>query len=242
MTLLSICQDAADELQLTPRPQSIIGSTAPGARRLLRFANAVGKELMTEFPWQVLRKEKTFTASADELQSGILPSDFDRFVPETFYDRSGKIPLAGPIRAAQWQGLKMLGYSDRQRKFMIRGGSVYVIPAFGGNESCAFEYVSNQWCQNAAGDTQYTAWNANTDTALLDEELITRGVIYRYLENEGLPFEAAFQYYDGYKKDLRDNDEPEPNILAAGDIFTQTTSRPWTGVPETGIDFTVLSG
>lgn len=240
MTLLTIATDAADELQVT-RPGSVAGSTADTSRRMLRYANAVGRDLMKEYAWQDLRREQTFTAIAGEVQTGILPSDFDRFVPETFWDRSSDQFLSGPIPAARWQGLKARNYSNSYRKFMIRNDSVYAIPAFGGGESLAFEYVTNQWCQSSGGTGQ-AAFAADTDTARIDEELITRGIIYKWLLSEGLPFEGALNAFVTYKNDLIKNDEPRPRILVAGDIFARPTGRHWTGTPEVNVDLDVLDG
>lgn len=218
MTLLSICRDAADEIGIT-RPSAVVGSSAPEVQKLYRYANRAGKELMKSVVWQVLRAEQTFTALATETQTSILPDDFDRFVPETFWDRTNKALLSGPVTATQWAGLKATGYADTmQRKFAYRGGAVLVLPTFSGGESLAFEYVSANWAA-AADDTAKSSFTVDTDTARIDEELITRAVKYLYLDGEGLPAIKAEVDFNIYLNTLIANDQPDAGILLAADIF-----------------------
>lgn len=227
MTLLTICTDAADEVGIN-RPSSIVGNVSPDAQKLLRLAKKVGLMCMKKFPWQILRKEQTFTALATEEQTGILPSDFDRIVTETFWDRSTPRLLTGPITPVEWQGLKAKSYTGPPPKFIIRGGALLTIPAFGGGEALAFEYVSSKWCQSS-GSTPQTTWAADTDTGIISEELITLGVIFEYLDGEGQPAATALAKFTDYWNTLVQNDQPNARIMSAGDIFGP--GRRFTGTP-----------
>lgn len=229
MTLLSICQDAADEIGIQ-QPSSIISNADPDAQKLLRLANKVGKRLMKGYAWQVLRKEQTFTSVATETQTSILPSDFDRFVSETFWNRTDKVLLSGPIHATEWQSLKALNYSDETRpKFVHRGSSVLVIPTMSAGKTLAFEYVSQNWCQSSGGTGQ-TAWAADTDTGVLDEELLTLALIVAHLATEGLPLDQPLNDFNKYCDRMIKNDQPDGNILVAGDLFG-LGSRHFAGAP-----------
>lgn len=218
MTLLSICQDAADEMDV-PRPSTIVGNTSSDAQKLLRYANRAGIGLMKAVPWQILRKEKTFTGLASETQTSILPADFDRFVPETFWDRTNVQLLSGPVSSVEWQSLKANSYSDTSNpRFAYRGGTILVIPTLTGGESLAFEYISSKWAQSAGAVAQ-TTFLTDTDTAILDEELLTRAVKYLFLDGEGQPAGTAAADFATYLNDLVSNDQPTSGVLVAGDIF-----------------------
>lgn len=232
MTLYTICRDAALEVGVTP-PGTIVNNSADDARKLLRYAGKAGLRCMKEVPWQVLRKEQTFTGVAGSEQTSILPSNFDRFVPETFWNRTSAVLISGPVAPQQWQGLKAGGYSGDPR-FIYRGGSVFILPVLSGGESLAFEYVSNKWCQSSGGTAQ-TAWAADTDTGILDEELLTLATVFEYLSGEGLPNQKAGSDYMTYKATLLKNDQPTSNIMVAGDIFGG--GRHYDGVPtaDTGL-------
>src|SRR3990167_8730333 len=232
MTILTITRAVTDEVAVN-RPATVVGNTSPEVQKLLRLANKVGKSLMKGVVWSDLRKEQTFTALATETQTGILPSDFDRFVPETFWDRDNEILVSGPISASEWQNLKAIGYSGPQKKFILRGGVVLTIPVFGGGETLAFEYVSNLWCETSGG-TGLTAWAADTDVGVLDEELLTRAMIYAYLDGEGQPSDKAWQDFEDYANTLLQNDQPSSGIMVSADIFGG--GRHYTGVPATNIN------
>jgi hypothetical protein len=229
MTLLSIAQDAADEIGIF-RPGAIASSTDPDAQKLFRLANKVGYSLMRVYSWQFLTKERTFTAISGETQTDILPSDFDRFIPEAFWDRSASRLMIGPISEVQWQGLKAASFQDSTlRRFIYRGGVINVIPAFAGGESLAFSYVSKNWAA-AADATAQSKFLADTDTTLFDEDLFTAGLIYEYLKSEGLPMDMARQEYNDQFDRLIQNDQPNAQVLVAGDLFG-TSSRHFDGVP-----------
>jgi len=230
MSLLTIVQDAADDIGIL-RPTSVVGNGDEDVKKLLRMANKVGDRLMRVFDWQIISKEQTFTSVATLEQTSILPSDFDRFIPETFWNRTDIFLISGPITPSQWQGLIASSYSDTEaRKFHIRGGSVYVQPVLGAGKTLAFEYVSKNWCQDASSTAQ-SAWAADTDTGIINEELITKGVIWEYLNSKGLPNAAQAAAYEEYFELLIKNDRPSSEVLVAGDIFGGSHTRHYTGAP-----------
>lgn len=233
MSLLQICKDAADEVGID-RPASIVGNSQSDPQKLLRYAKKVGIHLMKKVAWQILRKEQTFTSILGETQTGILPADFDRFIPETFWDRSATKLISGPITAEQWQSLKANSYAG-DPKFIYRGGSVLIIPAPSAGNNYALEYVSNQWCQSALGVAQ-TSWIADTDTGILDEELITLGLKYVYLTDEGLPNAIAAAEFNDYFGTMMTNDQPDSGVMVAADIFGGGWH--YTGVPGSTLSLT----
>lgn len=240
MTLLTIVQNAADETQ-GPRPGSVAGNADPAAQTYLRLLNSAGTHLMKTVAWQTLRKEQTFTAVAGSEQTGALPNDFDRFVPETFWDRTNRVLVSGPQTPTRWQAMQAGGYNDHYPRFIYRGGSVFVSPDASGGESMAFEYVSNQWCQDS-GSTGQTAFAADTDTGILDEELLTLALIYRYTVSEGMETAmVARENFERHLNTLIKNDQPKARIMVAADIFGG--GRHFTGEPPAqgaSSDITVL--
>lgn len=228
MTLLSIIQDAGDEVHAT-RLSSVVSNTSADAQRFLRYANKVGKKLMAKFAWQILCTEHTKAALATEAQTGLLPSDFDRFIPETFWDRSTPEFIPGPISAVEWQGMQASNnVGSRPRKFILRGGVVSVYPVLSASMTLAFEYVSNLWCESSGGTGQ-TAWAADTDVSRIDEELMTYALILEWLRSEGMPTVDAMRDFKDRFAVISENDLAAPDVLSAGDIFSG--GRRFTGTP-----------
>ena len=232
MTFLTLCQNVADETGVQ-RPAAVIGSTDAGLLKIRRAANKAGISVMRAAKWLVLRKEKTFTAIAGETQTGILPADFDRFVPETFWDRTNIQLLIGPTSPVEWNGLKAGGYDGVSRRFIHRGTAILIIPVFDGGQSLAFEYISRNWCQSSTATAQYE-WAADTDTGILDEELLTLATTYFYKDSEGLPADSARADFVTAFNALLDNETPDPDVMMAGDIFGG--GRRFAGAPSSGND------
>lgn len=196
MTILSICRDAADRLGIV-RPSSVINSTDNQTLRLLGFAQQEGKALARRHAWQILVKEQSFTAIAAEAQTSILPADFDRFVDDTFYNRTRKRPVYGPLNAQDWSFSKAVVATVLIESFRQRGSSsdLLITPVPTAGDSYYFEYVSNDWCQSAAGTSQ-SAWAADTDTGILEEELMTLGVVWRFKAGQGFDYSEEFRNYE----------------------------------------------
>lgn len=210
----------------------VVNNSDPDVRLILRLANKVGIELMQNVDWQELTAEVTFSSLAQEEQTGILPGDFDHFQDETFWNRSTDSLVIGPVNSVTWQGLKARpsSVSIRQPRFRLRQNDILIFPAPGAGEALAFEYISKNWCQSSQGDPQ-ERWLADDDVALLDEELITLGVIFGYYLSEGLPQTAAAgeQFMERLDQ-LTRNNQSDTKIMAAADIFEG--SRHTTGVPK----------
>ena len=230
MTLLSIANAVADETK-GERPATIAANTDPGAQQILRLINKVGTRLMKIYAWNILRKEHAFTASGNETALASMPSDFDRFVPETFWDRDSNNLLSGPVSSVEWNGLKVQTYSSQNKKFIHRGGSILTQPVFDSGVNLAFEYVSKEWCDVAAGNSPKAAMTLDTDVAIIDEELITQITVYEWLKAQGQPYGDAAGEAKSYLNMLTTHDDATDNIAVTGDIFAQS-SRHFTGTPK----------
>ncbi len=227
MSLLTICQDVATDIGFN-RPTAIAGSTSTDALKLMRLVNKVGKKLMRKFDWHELSREQTFTALTGSEQTSILPDDFDRFIPETFWDRTNDQLVTGPITPQEWQGLKAISYTDIEKKFYRRRSTIYAIPDFTGGESLAFEYVSKNWCESSSGTGQ-AAMSADDDVSLFNEELVTLAAIFEYLSSAGLPNgKAQMDFKEAYDFEVKNN-RPDGGVVPAGDIFGG--GRHYTGTP-----------
>jgi len=130
-----------------------------------------------------------------------LPSDFERMIDNTLWDRTRFWAMRGALNPQDWQLFKssVIGQASIQRRWRIRyinGVDTFCIdpvPVDNGSYM-VFEYVSNAWCQSATG-TYQTQWMADTDTGVIDEYLIRLGVKWRMLERLGLNYASALEEY-----------------------------------------------
>ena len=211
MSLLTIIQDVANRMGIVA-PTSGVGSSDASSKQLVALASQEVAELARAHPWQVLTKEKTFTATATEEQSGAIPDDFDRFLPGSLYNRTRKRIVAGPITSREWQDLKGRSAVVVYDAFRQRGNSLLILPTPEAGHSYAYEYISKYPVTNAAGDTEQQTFESDSDLVLLDSELVTLGVVWRFLRAKGLDYSEPFRSYEMMKKQLMSRDGGQRGI------------------------------
>ena len=197
MTLLSICQNASDYVGFE-RPNSIIGSSDATAPPLLVCAPRTGQNLVSRGAWTILQKEHTFN-TASGTASYALPADFESVINDTEYNRADQEQMRGPLNAQQWQFVKSgIVAAGTQQRFRFKADSnvrkLFIDPTPTSIEACVFEYVSNAWCQSAGGTAQ-SAWAADTDTGILDENLMEIGITWRFQQLHGFDYAENFREF-----------------------------------------------
>ena len=243
MSLLSIIQDVTDELGL-PRPSAVIAATDNTTRGLLRMANRAGRELRdSAHPlggWTILAREHPFTTVNAQAEY-TLPTDFRRLINDTAWDRDAFWEMRGGLSPQEWQAVKSgLAISPAlRRRWRIKRSAtaathakrffVDPTPTVTG-EDLVFEYISENWLTDSAGDTGANVWEADTDVAILEEGLITMGVIWRFLRARGLAFETQLIEYERETEQAIARDGGAPALHTARRRFT----LPAGNVPETG--------
>lgn len=195
MTLLTIVQNAAVELGLS-KPSTVIGNTDPTAERLLSHCRYTGLELAKK-PWTVLTLEHTFTTTTAEAYD--LPSDFADVVDGTIWNRTDFEQAKGPLTPQEWQEFKSgligsIGIQPRYRFRPVSGVKKFSIENPVSGENLVYEYYSNAWVNN--GGSLVSDWVADTDTCVLDEELMELGTIYRALRRAGMANEQDKKDYE----------------------------------------------
>lgn len=113
------------------------------------------------------------------------PSDFDRPIDRTQWDKSKHWEMLGPETPQQWQWLKS-GYisSGPRMRFRRLGGFFQIWPPITTAEYLGMEYVSNQWVTSAAGAGQI-AFAADTDTCIFPDRLMILGLMNAYFAVKG---------------------------------------------------------
>lgn len=166
-----------------------------------------------------------------------LPTDFQRVIDGTLWDRSRFWSMRGPQSPQQWQLYKssVIGRASIQRRFRFRevGGkqvfSIDPVPTDNG-AALVFEYVSNAWCKSAAGAKQ-TTWQADTDLGILDEYLMTLGVRWRMMRRLGFSYNEELDEYERQVSKAAAKDGGQP-ILNLSPNDSLTLIGPW-NLPET---------
>lgn len=199
MSLLTICQQVAGENGL-PEPSAIVGSSDTTAKRLYRLAQRSGLRVARAHDWTVLQAVHTFSTVASTA-SYSLPSDFDRLIDDTIWDRTNYWESRGPLSPQLWQVAKsgLVASAALRKRWRIYADSLanvfYIDPTPDSADNMAFEYVVNTWCTTSGGTGQ-TAWAADTDLAVIEPELIELDMLWRLKRVLGQPYLEEKDQFD----------------------------------------------
>ena len=192
MSLLTVAQTVAEEVGL-PSPSAVIGNSSKQVKQLLRLINRSGKSLAKK-NWTVLQKEHTFSTVASTA-SYSFPSDFERFLDQTSWDRTSYWALRGPLTPREWQIKKsgLVASATLRSNFRVKADTrvnkYFVDPTPSSIVSMVFEYVSDQWVKDSGNTTGKAAYAVDTDVALISEELIELDTIWRILARKGFAYQ-----------------------------------------------------
>ena len=214
MSLLTIIQRTSARLQLA-QPTACIGSSDLQVVQLVELANEIGEEMARATDWQALRTEFTFASMAQAEQTGAIPADFDRWVSNSFFNRSTRRPMTGPITPREWQWIQAQPvYSSVYLAWVQRGGEFLIAPSPAAGNTIAFEYMSSNWVMSA-GQVGQALFEADTDTARIDEGVLRRGLIWKYLRAKGLDYAEDMETYERELEKLSGRDGGAPALTRA---------------------------
>lgn len=173
MTVLSAAQTIAQRLQVSA-PTSIIGSTDANVILIKAMMEQAAQDIASEYAWPEITREYTFTL-ATNTASYAVPSDYDRYLTQTLWNRTQKWPLIGPLTPQEWQTYKsgLVTTLPRQRfRLKYWGATQFFIdptPTSSENgQTIAFEYISQTvfrpktWIASTSwAGMQYCSYNGN---------------------------------------------------------------------------------
>lgn len=200
-SVLTMCQDVTNEIGTEPIA-AVIGNNNDTARRLLQAAQRTGNGLARAHTWTLLQREHTFT-TVDSQAAYDLPSDFDRMLPHTQWDRANEWRLLGPLSPQEWQLVKSGVVEEGPRRdYRIKPDSgtnkFFISPTPGsgeGGETLVFEYISANWAETSGG-TGISKFQNDDDVPRFDDELFRLGIKWRFLRTLGLDYITEYDEYE----------------------------------------------
>jgi hypothetical protein len=123
-------------------------------------------------------------------QDYAMPTDFDRMISDTNWDRTNHWRNLGTKTSQEWQWLQggIISVGPRER-YRIYNNRLRIFQALTSIYTFAFEYVSNYWVMSS-GATQGDkgAYSADTDTAVFPDDLMLAGLKFYFLKAKKLDY------------------------------------------------------
>lgn len=206
MTLLSIIQDAAIRCGVKNTPSEIpqaIGSTDPIVQQLVAFSRDVGEDCQNAgVEWRELKIQGQITT--DGVSSLFqVPTDFVRLMSTDRYpfgrlvsETNPAIPFNGPVNDQYLQELRAYPGSPAWPVWRLIGNTLEIWPVRASGEIINLWYISNAWILGQDALTRKSNWTEDTDTSLIPESVIMRGIIWRWKASKGLDYAEAMRDFE----------------------------------------------
>lgn len=191
MTLLTAVQSAA-VVVIGKAPTAVFSSTDQIAVEMRNLANDVAIDIARSHDWRDLTEIATFTGDG-VTDAFPKPADYDRMVQSSSIgdpDRWlwGYWPIA---TVNEWMRRGNAGWIS-PGGWIILSGQFRFHPSPTGDAE--FPYISS-YLVHAEDGTRKTAFDRDDDTFVLDERLLTLGLIWRYRAQKGLDYTEDLANY-----------------------------------------------
>lgn len=218
MSLLTVVQRFCQVNGLAS-PNIVVSSQDSAVQQYLGICNELLDTMIDESKFQAFQKQGTWTLIADEDQGPIptiAPNGFLWFNNGTFYDRTLRRPLYGPIEDDEWQALKAIPNPGPFYKFRVRGNHLLINPVPTTPFSLiAFEYSSCYGVIAADGTTEKQYFTADDDSFVLPEKILQKGLTFRWKQIKGLPYQADETAYYSLLNNYISRNKPRRNYNLA---------------------------
>lgn len=163
-----------------------------------------------------------------------LPSDFDRVIDRTDWDKSQHWEMLGPETPQQWQWL-LSGYisTGPRVRFRLLDNLFQIWPLQSVEHTLGFEYISNAWVRvGSATEPTLTSFTADTQTCVFPDRLMVLGLKLKYFEIKSFDTTALYRDYMRHLDIAKAADAGSPNLSFAPRISTVLIG--WENIPDSG--------
>lgn len=199
MTLLTAVNGAQRKLSLAVT-FSIVADGQETQNLLLQLANEEAAEILErdEYDFPLLRRTQSFTASLASLQSAPgKPTNFQRAIPETFWNATTDRKVYGPLTDQEWaiaNGNAVTSATWQSAMFRYDGLHIFPVPTAA--DTITYDYILNTPVQATGGGAYKTEFTADTDVYLLGDRVLRLGIVWRYKADKGRDYAEDLKSYE----------------------------------------------
>ena len=214
-------------LTSTPTYFQVTGTGVPQSTYLVSVNAGASTAVLTQTPTASGAQSLTFTQVRYAL-----PTDFDRLIDRTDWDKTQHWEMLGPETAQQWQWLKSGFISTGPRiRFRPLGATFQICPAIGSAHLLGFEYVSKYWAATTGGTAQ-GSFTADTDTCIFNDRLMVLALKRKYFEIKGFDTTAIERDYNEELNLAKAHDAGSPTLSMNPRINSVLIG--WENIPDAG--------
>lgn len=185
MSILDAMQSAAVRL-VARRPSTFFGTTNPFEMEIAELATEVGKDIAKSHDWQALTKIATINGTGEQT-AFTLPNDYDRMlVKSDILDTQNWAWGYHRIKDMnEWLRQTAAGWNPLPGGWILFGNEFQFVPAPKSGATAKYPYVSKNFATDTSG-TPKASFTKDDDKFVLDERLMTLGLIWKWREQKRL--------------------------------------------------------
>lgn len=170
------------------KPSVFFSSTNTLENELTELVNDVAQDIARSHDWRVLTKQFEMTGTGEAV-SFALPSDYSRMPIKTSLTvGDGFANIYTPINDLDvWASRNTPAGFIAGGNWIMLGGEMHITPAVPLGTKARYFYISSNVARTANGATQ-KRFTGDDDVFLLDEDLLTLGLIWRYRHQKRLDY------------------------------------------------------
>lgn len=183
MTVLDACSAAGVRLR-GKKVTSLFSATEPFLVEIADLVNETARAIAEEHDWQALTKLATLSGDGSATAFAV-PADFDR-MPKKAELHSSTWQTARFAQARdldQWLDFQTMAIAGTPGRWIVLGGEMNILPAMSATETARFYYVSRNYVKGGK-----SSFSADGDEFVLDERLLTLGLIWRWRAQKRLEY------------------------------------------------------
>lgn len=196
MTVLSAAQSAMVRL-VGRKPTTIFGSQDQMEVEIADLVTDVAVDIMKAHDWRALTNLHTLTGDGSETEFD-LPSDYDRIVlAQRVTDTSNWLWGYTAVESLdEWMTITNSGFAAiTPGWWIILGGKMQFSPAPTSGAPARFAYISKNIGRSAT-DAAISAFTKDDDSFVLEDRLLTLGLIWRWKAQKGLEYAEDMATYE----------------------------------------------
>lgn len=207
MTLATTCASFWLRAGLgAPTPNVWISTSDETTQEVVEFAREALRMVVEAHEWQALMRTHTAALTGTPEQTVALPADFGRLIPGTVWLTATTWPARGPVSDAEYEALRQPPVAQAEPVFRISGGALNLLAGSLGG-SLTLRYITGHPVAISGGGARAT-WGADGDVALVDERLVTLGMIALWRDARGLNATSAATLYANALARTKAQDRP----------------------------------
>lgn len=196
MSFLTAATSAAIRLGVN-KPSAFFSSTGRFEQEITDLANEVVTEIIKAHDWRTLVKQQTM--AGDGVTTAFdLPSDYDRMPKNADVGRMNWYTW-GYVDAPSlnfWNDLVNGLASPSPGYWIMLGGQMQFIPPVSAGTTAEYYYVSKAAVLDGDTNAPKNAFSKDSDTFVLDERLLTLGLIWKWRQMKRLDYAEDLKTYE----------------------------------------------